>query len=584
MAGIGNMTEIARLITSTEATWVWCGGIAMLMSGAFGVLSYRLWRIGRQVDATSEALVVTEDQSTFRKEFERIAASVQLQPAIRGPWREFTKTLVFPPAAGEPIQAPLPATSFFSAEAILQPHLNFRLLSAVPNTLTGLGILGTFLGLAFGIYLANHGLDLADTEALKHALGDLLAGASLAFWTSIAGVLSAILFTTGERVLLKRSERQIDALAVLVDERVQLLTPESLAAQQLAEAREQTLQLKRFNTDLAMSIAEALDERVVGRLTPALDKLIEAVEGVRADRGESNEKLLINLIEEFKQSLSGAAGTEMNAMAQTLGDLRNVLASSLGAMQTGQVQFEESANRLTRHLDETLTSTQQAMQEQLSAVTSTFQTAMSASGMKLSEQMETAGRSLTNTVSETSLQHDSTARRMEKAIEGWAALLEGTSTTAQRIDSMSVTLDSVHEKFRSTASSIERTGESLRTCSDKLSVATEANGQLAQTIQASAQRLTSAQETLARNWEDYRARFSETDQNLAATFRQLDDGLHRYAESVKGFMLEIDKQFGKVSKDLAAIVSTMSDDLSDLPTEVNKLALQVDKLLGGRRP
>jgi hypothetical protein len=36
--------------------------------------------------------------------------------------------------------------------------VNLRLLHAMPNYLTGFGILGTFVGLAAGISLANQGL------------------------------------------------------------------------------------------------------------------------------------------------------------------------------------------------------------------------------------------------------------------------------------------------------------------------------------------------------------------------------------------------------------------------------------------
>ncbi|TOQ08322.1 hypothetical protein CGH04_20465, partial [Vibrio parahaemolyticus] len=67
-----------------------------------------------------------------------------------------------------------------------------RYFNSVPNKLTGLGILGTFLGLVAGIYLASSGIGSNNIDEAKGALSHLLDGASLAFLTSIAGLITSM--------------------------------------------------------------------------------------------------------------------------------------------------------------------------------------------------------------------------------------------------------------------------------------------------------------------------------------------------------------------------------------------------------
>ena len=63
-------------------------------------------------------------------------------------------------------------------------------VSQIPNALTGFGILGTFLGLLFGI----NGISLATREVIINSISTLLDGIRLAFYSSISGVILSIVF------------------------------------------------------------------------------------------------------------------------------------------------------------------------------------------------------------------------------------------------------------------------------------------------------------------------------------------------------------------------------------------------------
>ncbi|MCI5529984.1 MAG: EAL domain-containing protein [Blautia sp.] len=67
----------------------------------------------------------------------------------------------------------------------------------IPGILTGLGILGTFIGLITGI----SSIGFSSVEAALESIAVLLGGIETAFYTSIAGVILSIIFNTLNRII-----------------------------------------------------------------------------------------------------------------------------------------------------------------------------------------------------------------------------------------------------------------------------------------------------------------------------------------------------------------------------------------------
>ncbi len=122
------------------------------------------------------------------------------------PWTEFVETLP-DRGPGQPVQNVVDANLYLNRETVIDARIRTRWFKTVPNLLTGLGILGTFIGLAAGVRLAGIGLTSGSPESINDALQRLLDGASLAFWTSIAGISSSIVFLIIERLTSQGSRR-----------------------------------------------------------------------------------------------------------------------------------------------------------------------------------------------------------------------------------------------------------------------------------------------------------------------------------------------------------------------------------------
>ncbi len=81
-------------------------------------------------------------------------------------------------------------------EDILANHSWQSVVMQIPGTLTGLGILGTFIGLIVGI----RGIGFSTVNAALSSVQTLLSGIQVAFYTSISGVILSLLFNIMYRI------------------------------------------------------------------------------------------------------------------------------------------------------------------------------------------------------------------------------------------------------------------------------------------------------------------------------------------------------------------------------------------------
>lgn len=327
------------------------------------------------------AALMQESRSTeegFARDFEAFDSSMRKNEYISHAWSEFRETLILP-AQGDRlvIRNVVDASSFFSLTGILGTRVNLRFYREVPNYLPGLGILGTFVGLTIGIYGAKSHITSDVSDEVLTALKGLLNGAALAFLTSIAGLAGSLIYSTLEKRRIHRLEIAIDRWCEGLDTRLERVTLEHLSAEHLQQAKQQTVQLQRFNTDLAISISSALDEKLAGRFAPLMGQTLEALEALRRERREGDTHLVSELapilresvdairelrndrqdasvemmkgiVSNFKEALTASTGGEMDAIARTLQELTaelKVAASAISGAGANAGRDFESATR-----------------------------------------------------------------------------------------------------------------------------------------------------------------------------------------------------------------------------------------------
>lgn len=133
-------------------------------------------------------------------------------------WAEFSKTLhVQHLDSGGKIEKrarlTVPARAYFSVSAVIEGPLRAHYFKHLPGILTGVGIIGTFSGLLFG--LSN--FDSSSPDTMAQSVNLLLSGVRDAFYASALAITVAMVITHMEKLQYRKCVSALDELNSVVD-------------------------------------------------------------------------------------------------------------------------------------------------------------------------------------------------------------------------------------------------------------------------------------------------------------------------------------------------------------------------------
>jgi len=372
------MNNIANFVTSPFGVFLFC--LAIILSTVYIYYKFlkELKPIKEQLQRAVLVIGKLSSEEKFAIHFDEFEREIKKISILKQVWHEFSETLIIDPQLNPPaILNTETAAHFFTRNSLIGSRLNLRFYSSFPNLLTGLGILGTFIGLVCGIWLASHGLSSSNAEHAKQALEKLLNGASLAFWTSIVGLITSMVFSWVEKNKVHQLDQIRHKWIDLLDGNLKRITSESINSQILAQANQQTTVLEQFTGDLAFQIADAFEQKVSGTLEPLLISLVEKVEQLstsqkesaaqstsdlvsaiepllsrvanstekmREDQKQDNHEMLQGLLDDFSSSLLGAAGEELSALGETIQGLSSQLDIQVNSLSKQHSDIQSVTN------------------------------------------------------------------------------------------------------------------------------------------------------------------------------------------------------------------------------------------------
>jgi methyl-accepting chemotaxis protein len=551
-------------LVSTQATYTICGAI-LAVAVIWAVYSrLRLRKARLSVDEAAREVENLGSERAFTKEFETLNRQFAGHPFLGHSWREFADTLILPSEPKGVCRNTEPPDMFFSGEALAGSAINLRLLHAIPNFLTGFGILGTFLGLAAGISQGSDGIAAADLDSTKEALKKLLQGAGLAFMTSIVGLGTSIVLSWADKVSLLRLDNVIYKWNTALDRCLKRATPEQLASDQLTETRKQTLQLDRLNTDIAMSIATAIEARVTDALGPRLAEVVEELRGLRGQQGEFSNDVLGKVSREISGALSGAAGTEMREMATTLNGLVEVLREAAAAMTTGQQQMLQATDGLVAGLQRTFNESANQLSGDTAKAVQSIVEVLGAASRESALQIARAGE-------ESSRHAGAAVDSMKEGIGSLSSAVDRFRDAAERqtqlADQVSGLLGSVrdaHQSMRGTIEPLSLASKSLSAAGSTLSERLSHLDAVATSLADVARRVGESQTQFQAAWNQHEKRFGEIDTSLEKAFRGLNEGVDAFGERVRQFMVDVDQSLGKSVQSLGGVADRLNGTLEEL--------------------
>lgn len=165
----------------------------------------------------------------------------------------------------------------------------------IANAMTGLGILGTFIGLTIGL----NGFSLEDGGVNQDNLNVLIEGIKTAYYTSIFGVLNSLIYS---QFYQRDIEKCSTALEGFLSEynRVEKGTEISFCEEMLSYSSRQASALENF----ANTLAPLLEETVKEILNSTLKKYDESLDKYIKDTVKSQHDILREIVTSFMAELT----------------------------------------------------------------------------------------------------------------------------------------------------------------------------------------------------------------------------------------------------------------------------------------
>jgi hypothetical protein len=383
------------------------------------------------------------------------------------------------------------AEAFFSEQVIVDSRLKTEFFKHLPGVLTGVGIIGTFLGLIQG--LVNFDVSLDPTKA-QDQLRSLVNSVGHAFIVSASAIGLAMLFTWIEKSLVTARYRQVQELRERIDslfrggageeylERLAIAS-ETSATQALQIKNSLITELRELLTNLTAQQIDAqahntgrmsldVGKAITDSLREPMEAITKAVQGVSSNQGDAVNKMLTDVLTSFSSQMREMFGGQMQGMSDLM--LKASESMQATAIQFGQLAANMDAagtntvdamgERLTKAL-EAIDARQAAMNaqmgafvEQIKALVSESQTESSA---KLKDTLSAVGDQVAGVVEQLRRQAEQAAESQGQRNQRFE------ESTGQALGSLSGQVESLLAQSMETNKSLQNTVAGLAQATDK---------------------------------------------------------------------------------------------------------------------
>ena len=224
---------------------------------------------------------------------------------------------------------------------------NATLAELIPNLLTSLGILGTFMGLSRGL----SSLNFADAAELLQGIPDLLTGMRFAFGTSVAGISCSIVFNMLNRISQGSSYRAIDDFVSSFTQ-LAMSRPLDNDVQLICQNQDRNFMLQGINDTLVDRLAENVGRSMTRAMSPVTDSMDRFIIGATRNQIDGVNRIVARFLDEMDRSLGNqfsAMATAMDAVTQNQIAAAQKTGESISAAE-GIVRNARSLQEMTNHI------------------------------------------------------------------------------------------------------------------------------------------------------------------------------------------------------------------------------------------
>lgn len=421
--------------------------IFLIINIGLGVYSFKNYfnKLKNKGDDIREitSYLQTLNKEYYTYQFETINKKLLDNQTISGIWSDLSKTLTKwkNPQGGDELYSTVEAREYFRYNTVVN-DINDNFWQNYGSIFTGVGILGTFLGLVMGL----NGVDLSssDVNVLKEGIGTLLQGISVAFTTSLFGIFFALIYGYFNKARRTVLSDDIEALAKRIEEMYPRKNTEQWLSDGHRESVEQTKVLKNMGQDMAETLSDLLDKQ----LSSGFEELCQTLDA-------QMKPMFEKLYEAIKTLNEGGASAVGDAVSKKAGEQLDSFVDTLKIIQETMVQNLESNKRANEEANAALMNAVVQIGDSLSKGTDEAVKRQQEAAELLGEQV----RVIVNSLNESSTQ------TMDNLLESSNLIQQGLGYSVEQSKSAVEQINSIIANHKET---IEQSCISLSEITDKL--------------------------------------------------------------------------------------------------------------------
>ena len=406
----------------------------------------------------------------------------------------YNKTICIKTQNGD--KSNIPSSSILNEITVTKVHkLNLRMLDTASGTLVGLGLLGTFLGLTWGI----SGFDSSNSENIQQSIQGLLGGMGTAFSTSLLGMLCSLIYTAIDKTLRNKLNRNLTTLTEALDDKYYIddielqklnqsqlvdalyhnlksdmeqqmssivreiserlsysnesgekITIANAVREILSENTEQTKALKSFSTDLALELNNGFDEVLSRQMQQKILPLMESVDATTKSVVEHIDQMastvaspasgmMESVVDELKKSMGAIIDEFKTNLSGSTTSQLETLALQIGTASQTMGDFPKNMENISNTLQVTIEEVKNAIAE----ISKTSATANSTAMQQMQEQIAFATGSISNAITEVKeVMSGITQSSQEQSNQMVAKLADATEKMGAFLDNTIISLSS----------------------------------------------------------------------------------------------------------------------------------------------
>ena len=312
-----DLSKVSEILPDI-ADYLVYGAIAIVTLIGFFKCLLPLWRTTASLRRAISRLQAEAGQTTEKPVWQQ---SGFVGKRLRGTWLRFLQNAEQLDRRGLPTNV----EDYINDDTVTHGPGNATLAELIPNLLTSLGILGTFMGLSRGLSSLNFG----DSEKLVEGIPVLLEGMRFAFGTSVAGISCSIIFNMLNRISQGSSYRAIDDFVTSFTQ-LAMSRPLDNDVQMIIQNQDRNYMLQGINDTLVDRLADNVGRSITRAMAPVSDSMDRFIIGATRNQIDGVNRIVARFLDEMDRSL----GNQFSAMSKAMDAVtQNQI---IAARQTGE--------------------------------------------------------------------------------------------------------------------------------------------------------------------------------------------------------------------------------------------------------